>query len=80
MITEGLFGIRPTGFRSFTLTPHLPDAWNNMALRKICAFDSKFDVEISRAAAGKVKIIVKDGKRVVANKVIKSGQSVSVTL
>ena len=36
--------------------------------------------EISRAAAGKVKIIVKDGKRVVANKVIKSGQSVSVTL
>lgn len=80
VITEGMFGIRPTGFRSFTLTPHLPDAWNNMALRKICAFESKFDIEVSRADASKVKITVKDGKRVVANKVIKSGQSISVTL
>lgn len=80
VITEGLFGIRPTGFRSFSLTPHLPDGWNNMALRKIRAFESDFDIEISRAASNKISITVKNGKRTVASKVIKSGQSISVKL
>lgn len=80
VITEGLFGIRPTGFRSFSLTPHLPDGWNNMALRKIRAFESDFDIEISRAASKKISITVKNGKRTVASKVIKSGQSISVKL
>lgn len=28
IITEGLFGIRPTGFKSFVLTPRLPAEWN----------------------------------------------------
>lgn len=80
VITEGLFGIRPTGFRSFSLTPHLPDGWNNMALRKIRAFESDFDIEISRAASNKIGITVKSGKRTVASKVIKPGQSISVKL
>lgn len=80
VITEGLFGIRPTGFRSFSLTPHLPDGWNNMALRKIRAFESDFDIEISRAASNKIGITVKNGKRTVASKVIKPGQSISVKL
>ena len=35
IITEGLFGIRPTGFNSFILTPRLPEVWSHMALRKI---------------------------------------------
>ena len=26
LCTEGLFGLRPTGFRSFTYTPRLPQA------------------------------------------------------
>lgn len=34
IITEGLFGIRPTGFNSFILTPRLPEVWSHMALRK----------------------------------------------
>jgi hypothetical protein len=32
IITEGLFGIRPIGFKSFILTPRLPQKWNQMAL------------------------------------------------
>lgn len=46
--TEGLFGIRPTGFRSFNLTPRLPKEWDHMALRHIRAFGRNFDIEISR--------------------------------
>ena len=49
IITEGLFGIRPTGFKSFVLTPRLPAEWNQMSLHKIQAFGSSFDVEIQRA-------------------------------
>lgn len=46
--TEGLFGIRPTGFRSFNLTPRLPKEWDHMALRHIRAFGRNFDIKISR--------------------------------
>jgi hypothetical protein len=46
--TEGLFGIRPTGFRSFDLTPRLPKEWPTMALRKIHAFGAVFDLIVTR--------------------------------
>ncbi|MDR1497629.1 MAG: hypothetical protein LBS59_04360 [Puniceicoccales bacterium] len=50
IFSEGVFGIRPTGLRSFACTPRLPKAWQSMALRRIHAFGEIFDVEISRAA------------------------------
>jgi hypothetical protein len=46
--TEGMFGIRPSGFRSFDLTPRLPKKWPSMALRKIHAFGSVFDLSVTR--------------------------------
>jgi hypothetical protein len=46
--TEGMFGIRPTGFHSFDLTPRLPNEWLTMALRKIHAFGSVFDLIVTR--------------------------------
>lgn len=49
IITEGLFGIRPTGFRSFSITPHLPSGWNEMELDHIFAFGSDFNIRIERA-------------------------------
>src|SRR6185295_3402265 len=45
--TEGMFGMRPTGFRSFNCTPRLPTAWNNMALRNIHSFGNVFDLEVA---------------------------------
>lgn len=50
VITEGMFGIRPTGFRSFTVTPRLAEGWNQMALRHIRAFGGDFDLEVSRVS------------------------------
>jgi hypothetical protein len=46
---EGLFGIRPTGLRSFTATPHLPSKWSTMKLANIHAFGSGFDLTVTRA-------------------------------
>lgn len=61
--TEGMFGMRPTGFRSFDCTPHLPAAWDKMSLRKVHAFGSVFDLEVTRAGAGKLTVTLKkDGQ------------------
>ncbi len=61
--TEGMFGMRPTGLNSFDCTPHLPAAWNKMALRGVRAFGALFDIEVVRAAGGKLDILIsKDGR------------------
>ena len=79
IITEGMFGIRPTGLASFTLTPRLPGDWDKMALRNIRAFGSDFDIEVSRTDGGKLLVKVKDaaGARTYP---IKEGSSLSVKL
>ncbi len=48
IFTEGVFGIRPTGWNSFKCTPQLPKAWDAMAMRRICAFGMVWDLEVSR--------------------------------
>lgn len=47
-ITEGLFGLRPTGLHSFSVSPKLPDGWNEMALLDINAFGNTFDILVKR--------------------------------
>lgn len=59
IFTEGMFGMRPTGFNSFNCTPRLPAEWNTMALRNIHSFGNVFDIEVTRAAAGKLIINIK---------------------
>lgn len=44
IITEGLFGIRPTGFKTFKCKPFLPSGWNYMALKHIKAFGNDFNI------------------------------------
>jgi len=58
IITEGLFGIRPTGFNSFTLTPQLPSKWNTMALKNIRAFGSTFSIDVDRLPNEKIRIMI----------------------
>ncbi|MCI7707309.1 MAG: hypothetical protein MSS21_10140 [Parabacteroides sp.] len=79
IITEGLFGIRPTGFKSFVLTPRLPAEWNQMGLHKIQAFGSSFDVEIQRAGE-KLQVTVLNQGKVCVKKTIKEGDSLMVKL
>lgn len=79
IITEGMFGIRPTGFKSFTLTPRLPQEWNEMALRNIRAFGDVFDIEIKRAANDKLQVKVTNGGKIQRYS-IKEGKSLSIKL
>lgn len=80
IITEGLFGIRPVGFKAFTLTPHLPQKWNQMALRHVRAFGTDFDLVIQRQGAGKLQVIMttSQGKKKVYS--LKEGKSITINL
>jgi hypothetical protein len=64
IFTEGLFGMRPTGFNSFNCTPRLPASWNKMALKNIHAFGHVFDLEVMREQAGKLTVIITNGNAV----------------
>lgn len=63
IITEGMFGIRPTGFKSFSLTPRLPKEWTYMNLKRIHAFDTCFDIEVKRLANGKLEVLMTNGTK-----------------
>lgn len=49
VFTEGMFGIRPTGFRKFTMKPSFPDDWDKIELRKVRAFGSDFNIKVERS-------------------------------
>lgn len=79
IFTEGLFGIRPTGLKSFRITPHLPDQWDQMALKKIHAFDSELDIQVKREK-NKIRLTAYNGSKRVHNSLIKEGQSIEIKL
>lgn len=65
VITEGIFGFRPSGLKKFFITPQLPSAWNEMSLNNIIAFGGKkIDISVTRAD-NRIKIVViSDGRQV----------------
>jgi hypothetical protein len=48
VFVEGLFGLRPTGLSSFTLTPRLPSSWPGVSLSRVRAFGRQFSISVSR--------------------------------
>lgn len=79
IITEGMFGIRPVGFKEFIATPRLPQAWNEMRLRNICAFGTTFDMEVNCLANGKLQVSVwQKGKK--KTYTVKDGNSINIKL
>jgi hypothetical protein len=80
IVTEGIFGIRPTGLRTFTITPRLPQTWPAMSLNKIHAFNSDFDISIKREK-DEIQVIIKSSEnKILMDKLIKEGQSIEVTV
>ena len=79
IITEGMFGIRPTGMRSFELKPEIPTDWEYASLKNIRAFGGNFDVDVKRAGE-KLQVVVKEqgGKTQTFN--VKQGKVINVKL
>lgn len=78
IFTEGLFGIRPTGFHSFDFTPRLPKDWEYANLNKIRAFGDDFDIKVARSGDKLDVKIMRDGKCLI-NKKIKDGATLKIT-
>ena len=80
VITEGLFGIRPTGFKSFEIKPSMPSDWNAMSLNKVKAFGADFNIEVLKRPDGKLDITVSPLGGKVKKYTAKPGQIVRVAL
>lgn len=76
IITEGIFGIRPTGFKSFTLSPRLHKDWNNMKLKHVRLFGEDFDISVTRKNE-KLEVIITKGKELIS-KTIKNGSRAEI--
>ncbi|HVW60226.1 MAG TPA: hypothetical protein VHC48_09335, partial [Puia sp.] len=61
-VTEGLFGIEPTGFNAFTIQPRLPAGWDRMSLEHVKAFQKDLDITVSRAGQQEKVVISMQGK------------------
>jgi len=79
IITEGMFGIRPTGFQTFTLTPKLPDSWNSMALRNIKAFSSEFDILVERTNEN-IRVSLKTEAKIIKQVSITNGETITIDI
>ena len=59
IITEGMFGIRPTGMRSFELKPEIPSYWDYANLSHVRAFGSDFDIRVKRLSGDKLRVTLR---------------------
>ena len=79
IITEGLLGFRPTGFRSFTLTPQMPTEWNEYSLDNIYACtDLPINIEVFRNGKGKLLVRIEKNRKTIKTYTIKSGETIKV--
>jgi hypothetical protein len=84
IFTEGLLGIEPIGFNTFSLKPNLPSHWDHLELKNIHAFNGSIDISLKREK-NKIKLtVVKNGKTLISktqtliSKTINNGTEVIV--
>lgn len=78
VFTEGMFGIVPTGFKSFKMTPRLPKDWDYMRLKNIKSFNEDFHINIKRTGE-KLLIEVKNNVgAIILKKKIREGDTIHV--
>jgi hypothetical protein len=79
LFTEGMLGLEPTGFHSFSLRPNLPSRWNHLTINNIKAFNTSFDVNIHRDK-NKLQVQVVQQGKVVVQRVVRNNTTVEVKL
>lgn len=58
-LVEGLLGFDPSGFKTFSIAPKLPNGWQQLSLKNIYAFNTQFDIVVQRSA-GKYRISIQE--------------------
>ena len=64
VITDGLFGIEPSGFDRFACTPRLPADWPAMRLQNICLMGRNVDLAVERSGRETTLTVSRSGKAV----------------
>lgn len=80
IMTEGLFGIRPIALNAFKLTPQLPEGWNTMSLKRICAFGATFDIEVKRNKGNALQVLIKKDNNIIEKYKVENGKSIEVCI
>jgi hypothetical protein len=80
VVTEGIFGFRPTGLNTFAIVPQLPAAWNEMSLKNMIAFGSRsIDISVLRSG-NKINVSISvDGKQI-KSALIENGTRMEIKL
>jgi hypothetical protein len=80
VITEGIFGFRPTGLNSFSVTPRLPLAWNKMSLKNIIAFGGKtIDIKVERLDS-KLNVSIYTNRKQFKHMIVSEGSKIEIKL
>jgi len=79
IFSEGLLGLEPTSFNSFTITPYLPKSWPEFSLEKIKAFHTSVDIYLKRAKRGVRVTILHQGKKIY-DKQVPEGDKITIDL
>ncbi|WP_339751189.1 hypothetical protein [Algoriphagus aquimarinus] len=75
---EGVFGIQPSGFNSFSMKPVLPEKWDTMSLNKIKSFGEDFNIEVKREE-DKIQVFVYSNSSDFSKKyIINPGETICV--
>lgn len=72
IFTEGILGLEPTGFQTFTLKPNLPTDWDFMEVKNIYAFNTVLNIQLKRENS-KLRLIVTEKGKELTNKLIQNG-------
>jgi hypothetical protein len=72
IFTEGILGLEPTGFQTFTLKPNLPTDWDFMEVKNIYAFNTVLNIQLKRENS-KLRLIVTEKGKQLTNKLIQNG-------
>lgn len=79
IFTEGILGMRPTGFRSFSCTPNLPPSWHYLRLKNVHAFGGIFNIDVIRKNNDNLTVkIYSNGRNTTYT--VKKGEAVSIHL
>ncbi len=79
VVTEGVFGIRPKSFSTFSCSPRLPEDWDTMALRNINSFNTTFDIEVRREK-DKLNVRVLNENKIFLETKVENGETIEVQL
>ena len=74
---EGLLGFEQTGFRSFEITPRIPDGFDNYSIDKMYHSGVEISIKLEKER-DKIRLNIYKGDTSIMNKTVRQGQKIQV--